>query len=84
MGKSYENRKRRISEAKQLNIYGIQVGETYGNYKVLEKIKVPQKVSRGNGVYVECQATKWKCLYLKTNTIKIVTTGYLSEFKTPN
>ena len=64
------------------NKYGIVVGETYGNYEVLEQIKVPQKVSRGNGVYVECMATKWKCKYIPDGSIKITTTGYLSEFKT--
>ena len=85
MGKytrSYELRKARRSAAKDFNKLGIVVGETYGRYEVLEKIKVPQKVSRGNGVYVTCNATKWKCKYLPTGEIKIVTTGYLSEFKT--
>ena len=79
--KNYENRKRRKNDAKNFNIYGIVEGETYGNYKVLEKIKVPQRISRGNGVYVECMATKWRCLHLTTNEEKIVPTGYLSEFK---
>ena len=78
----YRKRRERQSEAKDLNKNGIMVGETYGNYKVLEKVKVPQKVSRGNGIYVNCMATKWKCLYVPTNEIKITTTGYLSEFKT--
>lgn len=74
--------KNKRSQIKNRNKYGITVGETYGNYRVLEEIKVPQKVSRGNGNYVECMATKWKCLYLPTNEIKITTSGYLSEFKT--
>ena len=78
----YQKRKARQSEAKKLNINGIQVGETYGNYEVLEKIKVPHKVSRGNGVYVDCMMTKWKCRYIPDGSIKITTTGYLSEFKT--
>lgn len=80
---TYANRKKRQSEAKQLNTNGLIIGETYGNYKILEKIKVPHKVSKGNGIYVECLATKWKCLYIPDQTIKITTTGYLSEFKTP-
>ena len=78
----YQRRKERQSEAKNLNKYGIVVGETYGNYKVLEKVKVPHRVSRGNGIYVDCMATKWKCQYVPTGEIKIVPTAYVSEFKT--
>lgn len=55
--KSYLRRKARQSEAKKLN-GDIKVGETYGNYKVLEKVKVPKKVSRGNGKFVDCMATE--------------------------
>ena len=73
--------KTRKSATKNFNQYGIVIGETYGNYKVLEKIKVKTKVSRGNGKHVFCMATKWKCLYLPTNEEKIVPTGYLCEFK---
>lgn len=77
----YQKRKARRSAAKNFNVYGILVGETYGNYKVIEKIKIPKKVSRGNGVYVTCNATAWKCEYIPSGEIKVVTTGYLSEFK---
>lgn len=77
----YQVRKARQSAAKNFNVYGIITGETYGNYEVLEKVKIPQRVSRGNGIYVECMATKWRCRYIPTGEEKIVTTGYLSEFK---
>ena len=56
--KSYIKRKARQSEAKKLNPGKPIVGETYGNYKVLEEVKVPTKVSRGNGKYVDCMTTK--------------------------
>ena len=64
------------------DIKGILIGEIYGNYKVLRKIKKPKKVSRGNGVYVECMATCWECEYIPTGEIRIITTGHLSEYKT--
>ena len=77
----YQRRKARQSAAKNFNKYGILVGNTYGNYKVLEKIKVPQKVKRKSGEYVECMATKWRCEYIPDGSEKITTTGYLSQFK---
>lgn len=55
--RKYLKRKARQSEAKKLNDC-IKVGETYGNYKVLEKVKVPKRISRGNGLYVDCMATE--------------------------
>ena len=78
---SYECRRKRISAAKNFNKYGIQPGRTYGNYKVIESIKVKHKVKRGDGAYVECMATRWRCIYIPTGEEKIITTGYLSEFK---
>lgn len=78
---NYNNRRKRISAAKNFNKYGILPGRTYGNYKVIESIKVNHKVKRKDGHYVECMATKWRCIYIPTGEEKITTTGYLSEFK---
>lgn len=64
------------------NKYGIEVGKTYGNYEVLEQVKVSRKISKGDGTYTECLAVKWKCRYIPDNSEKIVPTAYLAEFKT--
>lgn len=64
------------------NANSILIGENYGNYKVLRKIKKPKKISRGNGVYVECMATYWECEYIPTGKTKVISTGTLSEYKT--